>query len=420
MGIERSSPPSPAKAAASGVGHHVKGKPSAPGQADASQAGDGGFLSVLIALGDDSGAAGLAVAQDASLVAQEVPDNALLKPDALPDVPLDPAILLGDLLQALHQTMELPDVPLDPALLLAQSGQLSQAEMPAADPMPSLATPIPQDLAKRDFRASVPSLAPSEPESTQLAIQQMLTKEMAKAVRPNKAALPAGGAGSSLQAAAGSAAADPKFLKSSFAEGLRAAHPALPAILATAEAGESGIRPLERQAEKFAVKQTGGGEGTWGPQALFAGLHVETAAAASDAAMPSPELMVAEQVKYWISNNVQNAEITLDDLGQSPVEVSISLHGLEARVEFRTDQTEVRQILEGAASHLKELLRNEGMVLSGVFVGSSGPDGRQGSQERKPRPQNVQQASVVVPEPVAASGGLRPGQMSGRAIDLFV
>lgn len=420
MGIERSSPPSPAKAAASGEGHHVKGKPSAPGQADASQAGGGGFLSVLLALGDDSGAAGVAVAQDASLVAQEVTDKVLLKPDALPDVPLDPAILLGDLLQALHQTMELPDVPLDPALLLAQSGQLSQAEMPAADPMPSLATSVPQDLAKQDFRASVPSLAPSEPESTQLAIQQMLTKEMAKAVRPNKAALPTGGAGSSLQAAAGSAAADPKFLKSSFAEGLRAAHPALPAILATAEAGESGIRPLERQAEKFAVKQTGGGEGTWGHQALFAGLHVETAAAASDAAMPSPELMVAEQVKYWISNNVQNAEITLDDLGQSPVEVSISLHGLEARVEFRTDQTEVRQILEGAASHLKELLRNEGMVLSGVFVGSSGPDGRQGSQERKPRPQNVQQASVVVPDPVAVSGGLRPGQMSGRAVDLFV
>ena len=44
---------------------------------------------------------------------------------------------------------------------------------------------------------------------------------------------------------------------------------------------------MERQAEKFAVKQVGGGEGTWGHQALFAGFRVETAAAASGAAMPA-------------------------------------------------------------------------------------------------------------------------------------
>ena len=399
MSIERSSPPSPVKAAASGEGHHVKGKPNAPGPSDASDAGSGpgGFLSLLMALGDDAGG-GVAVAQDASLVAQEVTDNALLKPDALPDVPLDPAILL------------------------AQSGQLSQAsaETPVADAMPSLAPSAPQDLAKRDFLSNVPSSLPLEPESTQLSVQQMLTKEMAKAARPNKPAPQTGVAFSAAQVAAENAAADPKFLKPSFAEGLMAAHPALPAVLATAEAGESGIRPLERQAEKFAVKQAGGGEGTWGHQALFAGFRVETAASASGAALPSPETMVAEQVKYWISNNVQNAEITLDDLGKSPVEVSISLHGLEARVEFRTDQMEVRQILEGAASHLKELLRNEGMVLSGVFVGSSGADGRQGSQERRPRPLQVQQASVVVPDPASVSGGSRPGRLSGRAVDLFV
>ena len=37
----------------------------------------------------------------------------------------------------------------------------------------------------------------------------------------------------------------------------------------------------------------------------------------------APEMQVAEQVTYWVSQNVQNAELKLDGLGQSPVEVSI-------------------------------------------------------------------------------------------------
>ena len=88
-----------------------------------------------------------------------------------------------------------------------------------------------------------------------------------------------------------------------------------------------------------------------------------------DTAAVGPEMQVAEQVSYWISQDIQNAELTLDGLGKDPVEVSIRMHGNEAQVSFRTDELQTRDLLQGAASHLKELLQSEGLVLSGVSVG---------------------------------------------------
>ena len=409
MSIELNSPAGPSKAPVSGGGNHVKGKSNAAGQADATDAG--GFLSLLMALGDDARTGGLPAAQDASLVPQDAAGNPLLPPDGAPGTPPDPAALLA-------QSLQLSS----PSKMV--NGDLAQVQTQATGSAPATPVSASKALAERDLRSDITkSLTRAndfQPESTQLSIQQMQEQEqeMAKASLPNKPAPATGAAALALQTGAANPASDPRFLKPSFDEGLTGVNPALPAVLATAEAGEAGIRPLERQAEKFAVRQVGGGEGAWGHQALLAGARVETAAAG--AATVSPEMMVAEQVKYWISNNVQNAEMTLDGMGKSPVEVSISLHGAEARVEFRTDQMEVRQVLEGAVSHLKDLLRNEGMVLSGVSVGSSGQDGRQGSQERKPRPHNMRQAAVVAAEPLPVNGGLRTGRLSGRAIDLFV
>ncbi len=149
------------------------------------------------------------------------------------------------------------------------------------------------------------------------------------------------------------------------------------------------------------------------------------AAAANAAVVSAPvEVYLAEQVKYWISNDVKNAEMKLEGLGQELVEVSISMHGNEAHVAFRTDELQARTALAGAASHLKDLLAREGVLLAGVSVGTSGsqnPD----AQDRRARQNGARQATVVsgavapAGQAVSRSGGV-PGGAVGRALDLFV
>jgi flagellar hook-length control protein FliK len=136
--------------------------------------------------------------------------------------------------------------------------------------------------------------------------------------------------------------------------------------------------------------------------------------------MTPPEVYVAEQVKYWISNDVQNAEMKLDGIGNNPVEVSISMQGNEAHVAFRTDELQAREVLENASLHLKELLQREGLVLSGVSVDTAGAGtGDSGAQERKAR-QGARTALVASAQPILANTASVSGRAAGRALDLFV
>lgn len=136
-------------------------------------------------------------------------------------------------------------------------------------------------------------------------------------------------------------------------------------------------------------------------------------------AATSTEIFVAEQVKYWISNDVQNAEMKLDGLGDKPVEVSISMQGNEAHVSFRTDEAKARDALENAGPQLRDMLQREGLVLSGVSVGTSGTKDSAGDQDRKPR-QGVKTASIAAIEPLAPHISTQTARVTGRAVDLFV
>jgi flagellar hook-length control protein FliK len=143
----------------------------------------------------------------------------------------------------------------------------------------------------------------------------------------------------------------------------------------------------------------------------------------SGAAVPitAPEMQVAEQVTYWVSQNVQNAELKLDGLGQSPVEVSISVQGKEAQITFRTDEASTRGVLEGASAHLKDMLQREGMVLTGVSVGTSGSGDSSGAERRA---RQAARQGVIPPLQVATVPtqdiGRRVGSVAGRSVDLFV
>ncbi len=85
---------------------------------------------------------------------------------------------------------------------------------------------------------------------------------------------------------------------------------------------------------------------------------------------------IAQQFHYWINSDVQSAELQVAGLGTEPVQVQISLVGNEAQVVFRTDQAQARELLGQALGTLDEMLRAQGMTLSGGWVGGSGTGGQ--------------------------------------------
>ena len=139
------------------------------------------------------------------------------------------------------------------------------------------------------------------------------------------------------------------------------------------------------------------------------------------APITAPEMQVAEQVTYWVSQNVQNAELKLDGLGLSPVEVSISVQGKEAQITFRTDEAATRGVLEAASAHLKDMLQREGMVLTGVSVGTSGSGDSSGAERRA---RQAARQSAIAPLQVASvtthEVSRRVNTVAGRSVDLFV
>lgn len=137
-----------------------------------------------------------------------------------------------------------------------------------------------------------------------------------------------------------------------------------------------------------------------------------------DAGMASPEVAVAEQVHYWVTKGVQNAELQLDAFGGGQVEVHVSVVGNEAQVEFRTDQPEARRLLQDAMPQLRQMLEQEGMLLSGGFVGTST---RQDQEPNTRQPARAPEGARVPATVSLPSAGQTLGARgSGRTLDVFV
>ena len=182
----------------------------------------------------------------------------------------------------------------------------------------------------------------------------------------------------------------------------------------------SAFMPGARWKEQPQVRSIFGREASetvQGPQS--SSLSVATTSTTAAMSLQSPtDVYVAEQVSYWISRDVQNAEMKLEGLGSDPVQVNISMSGNEAHVVFRTDELQVRNALESASAHLREMLQQEGVTLSGVSVGSSGA-GESGNQEENQR-HGVKQMSVLAAQALQPAQRRDPSQVAGRSLDLFV
>jgi len=433
MSIEQSPASGASRAAASGVAGHGRGKAQGgPGTATPA----GGFASLLLSLGADDTAEGAALGADLGGTLDLLADPATLA-SGVPALPVDVELLPADqlLAQALQQAgqgaqaampaeggssllpagVPTPDTGVTalapaPGGLLAVAGQSGRkvAGTETSDLAEALADPATdQTSAPRELPAAAQEQARHVGVAAQRTAQRQQVAELA-AQAVQSARVEQAQEGRAFLAAPGGERQTPGA--------------GLAQMLQAAGLGEATGRLAERRADKQVFRPIGSAEGgAWGGSAAFDAAGRLDMPTTSLVPGLSPEARVAEQVSYWIGRGVQSAEMEVEGLGEGPVQVSIELQGQEARVEFRADQAQTRQVLEDATSHLRELLEREGLVLSGVSVGNSGGQGEAGNREHKPRADG-RQATVAVPDVAAAVLGAanRATPLSGRSVDLFV
>ncbi len=137
-----------------------------------------------------------------------------------------------------------------------------------------------------------------------------------------------------------------------------------PVVVSAMTAG-AGASQAGGQSEGFAQ-----GQGNTASEPLgFSGV-VEPDVFQGEALGLSTEERVADQVSQWVGQTVHNAELTVDRDGQA-VQVTVTMSGQEAHVTFRSDEGQTRALLDAHLSELGEMLRNQGLVLSGAWVGTS-------------------------------------------------
>lgn len=380
------------KAVAQAAGGHGQGR------AQASTA-PGGFAALLMGL-DGEGLAKAADATEGKLKAS--------KDTTLPAVSADAAVAAAGL--------PAPVPPADPQALKSASGEPPAGRVRAMPPQAALQTGEEGVTQTRQQDAVAAQEAVEATNSStrfqtllrQAAINQRMTQNDAQADEATARTVKDHRDGDAVTRMLGPAS-----------ESLQpAGNPAH--VLLAAGGGEWDLRPAERRTEKSSQRESGVGElGALVGQSSSDTVRPDAVPAAAPDSGLMTETRVAEQVSYWVSHGVQKAELKVDGLGEGPVKVNIQLQGVEARVEFSADQVQTRQVLEDSMPHLRELLAREGLVLTGVSVGSSGADGAAGRQSQG-REGGGRQAMVAVPELQAAVGVAPRALPTGRSVDLFV
>jgi flagellar hook-length control protein FliK len=311
-----------------------------------------------------------------------------------------------------------PDLPVDTSALLAQAAQWNA--VPVANPEQS--NPKTMDgIAASLSGAAKPVFGADKPEGTAIAnaalgeVVSELAGKVGKAQKDAATRLAAAQAAMAEPAASSNPAAEARHQAQVLQKVVEAPVNPVTTAQAAATVAVPGRREdlgRERSVFRSTAPETASPLQTYAPSASAAG------SVNAPAPVTSMETYVAEKVAYWISNDVQNAEMKLDGIGELPVEVSIRMQGNEAHIAFRSDELQAREALENAGLHLKEMLQREGLVLSGVSVGTAGA-GDAGGQERQPR-QGARQSGVVSVQPARTDGVAHSRRSTGGALDLFV
>jgi flagellar hook-length control protein FliK len=305
-------------------------------------------------------------------------------------------------------------VPATKGLLVPTQGDLKpMLDLPASQAPRSAAD---QPKSWTDAVQVLESLVPSGQASTSMT-GQTSTQTLNDPQASMLALKPAGALISTQAALAGQVRQDANVLATGLSGTAGLGTTTLPVPAFALSPQDAGIRLSDRPAKHLSGRFGLVGDGVYGlpmattnpSDALFQVPSTSAAAASTT---------VAETVSYWASQGVQNASLQLDGFGDEPVEVRISVNGDMAQVDFRTNQPEVRQVIEGAASLLKDMLSSQGMQLAGMSIGTSG---RGGSQDKGPKaPSDARKLTLAKPEVVEAARVRSANLSVGQSLDLFV
>lgn len=380
-----------------------------------------GFMAILAAA-DESTPAGLTLSDSA------VPDGALVPTGSVVDitVPGNTKDAVTDAVALLAQTLQWTANPMGVPLPLAPDPLTMNVNGAATDVGPAVASAtLPSSVFGTLVRPLKPGLVPGETALSTVAKGPqgpVVSDAVASPRKGGKDAKDTISLQSVSVANAGNLAVEagraedrsikPMALDMFLKPDLPKIEPVLQMVAATAKREEHSIHGAAKANAAMDIAASWGGTA-----GAVGGSTVYSAVPVADTSALTPEYL-AEQVSYWISNDVQSAEMKLQGLGESPVEVRISMVGNEAHVTFRTDEAQARDALENASAHLKEMLQRDGVVLSGVSVGTSGSGG---ADRQEPQPhQERQKAVVVVEAPTSGQTRTWGEAQTGRALDLFV
>jgi len=377
------------------------------------------FQSLLSALGADIGA--------------ELVDEALVAPDPGPVLtqnatPPNATAVPPELLENTSPGQAAAAPPDALAMALAQPARLLAAELAGGRASSAVGAPdgkLPRQTLLRPM-ALAPDAGdrgnPSAPAMAALPTETVPVFDTAQATSGSSAAALSRSAAARFSQAQRVQEADmPLALAAASAAGAQETQLAgLPLeSLGAFARGMMGSRDPDRKTQTATAAPSGvAGSAAWAePGANSAG----SSAAATftlDAGLAAPEGAIAEKAHYWVMRGVQNAELRLDAFGGGQVEVSIAVQGSDAIVEFRSDQPEARRLLQDAMGQLRDLLKSEGMSLSGGFVGTSARQDPQPQGRRADRQPAI--ARMVLPQTAASSQLGAPPRQSGSSVDVFV
>lgn len=422
---------------------------SAAGAGDAATQPADAFTALLAAL-DQQDAMGSMVVADATPVsgAPAGPDDRLAEDSAaLPPwlvqatdaaTPLPAAVQAADAMPALHGLLAGVAGGLAHGLV-AQTAQMDRAADRGAERADGNLPGAPRRASVAALRAAATALrggVASNPEPLAHAAASTApgqTRAADAGGAPATATLP-----QTVPAMAGPAQGErsAQALASATADALRAVADALRGAsnadaasgAASAVAAPAPARPAEPlPADRTATAAAGpaSAEGSTGQTAQTAGGDPSAAALAEGLAarMAHMEEQLSEQVAFWVNQQSQSAEMTVDQNGL-PLEVRVTLQGNEAHVSFRSDQEQTRQALDERVAQLRELLQREGLQLAGVTVGSTLADGsasRRGGQDEPGGRRGQARVQAVGMAAADALPLVRPGAGSSgtRALDVF-
>lgn len=128
-----------------------------------------------------------------------------------------------------------------------------------------------------------------------------------------------------------------------------------------------------------------------------------------------------DKIVWLAKTEAQSAQININPPELGPIQITLNLSGDQAKISFASPHLEVRQTIENALPHLKEMLSSNGISLGQANVGSNlqQPPRETASQNTNGRRSTDENAILSGSEVTLATGSSTVIQRGRGLVDLF-